>query len=974
MNSLFFQIALLIFSTSLFAEVSKESLLKELPLRAQKVREFKFIKEQAERMGLRVWLFGGTASSLGHYVRWDLERENGDKKYQSERFDYDYTNIFRSTQDLDIVIDGTPENAEAFQNLLETKFPYLQGDKAAWEVRLLRGEHNGKIPLLNNSDFLNQHTDSNSTGLIELTTPPKGEVAVRDLFHWDQKDSPFIEDLSQNQVQYRFSDKHDSTKFFQEGRNPPIFSVIRFLTKVVQSEAGISPKDKATITKIINDWNPNSLSNDYTKKWVEKNAKKIFQNAVDIESAWNLIDEIGLREKLKKTNPKTEEGSLTQLMDREPLRGFPVGTGDGKTAKQLGLSDIAHETSDFTAYESITMSKKGVANFFISREGKTGEAAAFGNGLYTRKGNEGARGSGYTIHLKLKPDAKEGTDFKRVSNDYVLILNKDAVEVVSEKLDIEPSEWLDLIKKFENKDRGVYEKLSRKIHNRILNMTEGESASVKENILRIAKGTSPINEFVANELTFILEHAPDLHIEPSDMFNLFLKTAVRNNKDYSFPNHTLSNLISHAAKDPKEKEALLTFLHAELLKSDNAGPVIEAWCRTPISKELFQIEPWFDMLAKKKGLRSWDTAAWEQLGRRLVHYTNALSPDEKKTLGEKIISHLKKGNEDLNYNLLRMWFSLPVAQEASDPKAWISLLANYKSSDWLESEYKFILNENIKKLTKEKRTELLKTAEEILNKKKVSEPFFKVWNGLDIAKDNENFLIERIHKGTLTPNQAEILGSSEVAQEKTWKEALTHLNGKTFESFAKGFFRHDGYGSPLPLAEEKRKSVPLYLERLIESKKYDSIGGMGYIFREPYAQDWGSELDKTITTLIEKKRWKELGSLGHYLFMQSGGGVNKWGDQLLKTLKALADAKDKEAFREAIRSTSLKRFRQASKPDPLLVALEYAIQMKDPALINEIGGQIAGEAPEDSIEKISSELETAMKQKVANRTTVRKIS
>ena len=29
-------------------------------------------------MGVKVYLFGGTASAFAHYVRWDLEREAGD--------------------------------------------------------------------------------------------------------------------------------------------------------------------------------------------------------------------------------------------------------------------------------------------------------------------------------------------------------------------------------------------------------------------------------------------------------------------------------------------------------------------------------------------------------------------------------------------------------------------------------------------------------------------------------------------------------------------------------------------------------------------------------------------------------------------------------------------------------------------------------------------------------------------------------
>jgi hypothetical protein len=94
------------------------------------VPEFQFIRETAENMGVRVWLFGGTASSFLHYVKWDLARSRGLMNLQKDRFDYDYTNIFRSTQDLDIAIDATPAEALAFQKIIAEKYPQFLGAKA----------------------------------------------------------------------------------------------------------------------------------------------------------------------------------------------------------------------------------------------------------------------------------------------------------------------------------------------------------------------------------------------------------------------------------------------------------------------------------------------------------------------------------------------------------------------------------------------------------------------------------------------------------------------------------------------------------------------------------------------------------------------------------------------------------------------------------------------------------------------------
>ncbi|RYY32059.1 hypothetical protein EON62_05870, partial [archaeon] len=92
----------------------------------------------AQKMGVRVWMFGGTAASYLHYAKWDLARQKGLLHLQAETFDYDFTSIFRSTQDADIVIDGTPNQLRQLQQTLSARFPYFSGAKGLWEVRTLR--------------------------------------------------------------------------------------------------------------------------------------------------------------------------------------------------------------------------------------------------------------------------------------------------------------------------------------------------------------------------------------------------------------------------------------------------------------------------------------------------------------------------------------------------------------------------------------------------------------------------------------------------------------------------------------------------------------------------------------------------------------------------------------------------------------------------------------------------------------------
>jgi hypothetical protein len=458
--------------------------------RLKRVDEFRFIEQEAAKLGVRAWLFGGTAAGYAHYVKWDMQREKGDPRFQKDRFDYDYTNIYRSTQDLDIVIDGNAEQAQKLQSALQEKYPHLQGSKTAWEVRLLKQDMGDKLAILNNPDFLNQHTDSNSTGLIEITKPKVGESVVRDVRDWNAKAPFFLKDVQEGKLHYYFSEKHSSTKFAKEGRNPPILSVIRYLTKAFQYELEIRPEDLESIKKVIREFNPKKdTQNKYVANWIEKNSKKLIQNAVNIEYAWDTLEKLGLRKKLIDVRMNWKDvDSLAWWMSKEPLRTQPLGKGRGKTAKELGLDVVAHETNNFLAYESITRAHTGDSNVLISRAGIYGEAAAFGDGFYTAIGREGARGTGLTIRFHLDPNAREGSDFiVEKERGYVIVKNKTALKVIPESLNIGPVEYFKMLTQdnihLGHSDLGILQKFERRIGHKLSNVDDSQIPEI-QNIVK----------------------------------------------------------------------------------------------------------------------------------------------------------------------------------------------------------------------------------------------------------------------------------------------------------------------------------------------------------------------------------------------------------------------------------------------------------------------------------------------------------
>lgn len=486
-------------------------LKREIPARVARVRELEWIREWARAKGVRVWLFGGTAAAYAHYVNWDLLREGGDARYDATRFDYDYTNIFRADQDLDLVVDGPPDHVGELRSELESRFGYLQGSKSTWDVRLLKQDMGEKLALLNNPDFLNQHSDSNSTGLIEITSAPENEPPIRDLFDWENTKAPrFLQDVHARTLHYYWNPLHETTSRFKSGVNPPILSVIRYFTKAFQYELDIPKESLAHLKKVIAEFKPaTDIRSDYVRRWIEKNASKMVKFAVNLEFAFNVMDEMGLRKILVPLSNRDTPDAMGLWLGKEPLRSKPIGEGSGKTARELGIDIVAHETNSFLAYESITKAPSGEPNVFKSRAGYPLENAGHGDGFYARVGKFGAAGTGITIRLKMNPDAREGSDFtlydrkndamkgtKGAIDDwvYVIVQNKNACRVIPESLQYTAAQYLAAIAgglASDPNDRGVWEKFRRRAQVQAHTMSDEEFEAVRGLLENETKSQAP---------------------------------------------------------------------------------------------------------------------------------------------------------------------------------------------------------------------------------------------------------------------------------------------------------------------------------------------------------------------------------------------------------------------------------------------------------------------------------------------------
>lgn len=487
-------------------KVTSSELAEEAKIKRDQVPEFQFVRREAEKLGIRAWLFGGTASSYLYYVKTDLKRRKGDSRYRPQRFKYDFTDIFRSTQDLDIVVDADLPTIRLLEEIIRKEYPQFLGEKGAkWELRPLReevgvpGQPGYKEALLKSFDFRNQHTDSNSVGLIELTT--SAEPVVRDLRNWEKPLSQFLVDSAEDRITFLWSAKHKQTSRYKAGQNPEIFSVIRALTKSFQHEAGFDAESLARMKKIIKEWDPKSLSDRQEHHRLQEIGKKLFIHAIDVERAWDQTEALGLRKKLLAVPGKGEQ-DLSWWMNKEPLRSFPIGQGRGKTAADLGISIVAHETSDLLAYESITRDQTGRPNVFKSRHGEQGEAAMYGDGFYVAEGDIGARGTGINIKFVLNPKAREGTDFLYIPKKrYLVILNKNALQIIPESLDLSPTEYFKLLyqgKLIQSRNIALLEKFKRSMALKLVQLSPKE----RQELFKIVQNA--IKSFNAEDMTDFL--------------------------------------------------------------------------------------------------------------------------------------------------------------------------------------------------------------------------------------------------------------------------------------------------------------------------------------------------------------------------------------------------------------------------------------------------------------------------------------
>ncbi|MBF0367752.1 MAG: hypothetical protein HQK50_19450, partial [Oligoflexia bacterium] len=689
---------------SLFAQsITKKQFVSEIRKRAVDVPEFFFIREwalnQPKESRPQVFLFGGAATAYATYIHRHLKK--GDLGGAGS--DIDISDIYDLVQDVDIVIDGTPEQAQELQQQLDKNFPRIQGNstKSLWEVRPLRHQLGPKEALLSNSEIAYQHTDSLSSGFIEITqNNPKHRPEIHDLKKWSDGTEtkhlyPFVNDILEGHNNYRFNPKHGETARAKNGMNPPIISVLRYFIKCSQYGMYDIPDDSKKVLKdLISKFNSKDLDNDYVQTWLAYNVKKLITNASDLNKTWEMLDEFGLRKLLSSINYTKEESSTSGLRIADWFKKEPIAEMEIKknSSKQQGvtleqyltklgykqsnyLEDgvsktgwmLAHEVRDYYAFNSMTKNPENKLNGFISRQGVNGEAAVAGNGFYVAIGNQGASTGGHTgltIHLVAEPSAIEGVDFtKGAQNNHLVIKNRNMVSVIHDDIALTPSEFFTLIKdgKFveidPDADQAVKMKLEQTLVRRLKHLGDRDMEKlfpVVAQALREGKAQKELKLFPGT----ILSHAISLKT-PATMLDLWLKDYFKS-KEFTLINWNSFFNNPNFATDPSHQEQSLKLLSQALSESASTDGLNLGNHLLRMYLDYFK-QP---LSSQKNEIRSWLTSALKNVNLQTV------SPSDRSEILSTILGRAKSENISVSEDRDVL---LTIAKEFADDEFKLSL-------------------------------------------------------------------------------------------------------------------------------------------------------------------------------------------------------------------------------------------------------------------------------------------------------------
>ncbi|MBF0206299.1 MAG: hypothetical protein HQK53_05365 [Oligoflexia bacterium] len=410
------------------------------------VNIFSKIVEVAHSLNINspIYIYGGTAAAVAHYVLMDSAQSASLPVISrwNNSYSYHFNDMAYSFQDIDLVVDNsqlvddTPEKIILFGERLKQEIRLVRWNpNTVWDIRLFHSPFGDKEALISD-DFINQHNDSNSIGLIRLNGDGSSNV-VSDLLN----SNLFIEDILSGTIHYLFNNAHDRTNRASNRLNPQIFSIIRLFIKKFQYGLEISTDSTQKIQRIIQEFNPdtfftgNESTDSYLLHFLLKNVKKIFLGARDMENTYNELAENGLFPKLQQLadhnipmilQKSPDSNQLAWWLKQKPLfsdneRLLSPCPGSSRNAQQNGIRTVAFRPIRYGEIESIYKASRKNPNVLQNVSG------GFKFFLIKAQTPMDLR----LIYFRVNPNACEGIDYQITEDpDIIIFSNRAALELI----------------------------------------------------------------------------------------------------------------------------------------------------------------------------------------------------------------------------------------------------------------------------------------------------------------------------------------------------------------------------------------------------------------------------------------------------------------------------------------------------------------------------------------------------------------
>jgi hypothetical protein len=376
----------------------------------RKVQKFDEIAKLADERGLDVFVLGGGAGCFLHQLRLRALSDAGVPGLRKGVVDSNELDRFLfDGQDLDIVITRKDGTKESEQDILEFDKVVKTVVKRETEVRGLKRGTSGKHEALlgpSAAEFLWGNHHNTVDYLMLHLNADEAEHVVRDLHDWESDLPKALRESAAGEIHFEYSPSHTSSQLAKLGTNPEIKQVLRLVIKASRHDLVVPESSREKLREIVSETNlEGEFKSSRFEQWLKENVPKLIQSA-DINRAWELLEDLGLREKLARR--KGPEFLPFRRKVLPELSG--VSSNDGARADELGIDIINHTTASEESWTAIAGTPYVHPNIFLR---DPTNVALYGQGLYTVQGTEAVYQSGpsFSIQLRLAPDAIHGIDF-----------------------------------------------------------------------------------------------------------------------------------------------------------------------------------------------------------------------------------------------------------------------------------------------------------------------------------------------------------------------------------------------------------------------------------------------------------------------------------------------------------------------------------------------------------------------------------